>query len=145
MKTAEDLNIVKRLLSFQKSWLKIDLTKFIYEFSTQKLFKKHSKLIKYLWSKTRLEELICFTKAGHIIRTASAANHIIGHKFVIYDPILKTIVVLDKMIYILHNFIHTTFLEQPFSQYFDLKAFNGRHLKYGNFSWYHKVSYNITI
>lgn len=37
------------------------------------------------------------------------------------------------MINILKTFIHTTFSEQPFSQYFDLKALNGRHLKYGNF------------
>lgn len=32
----------------------------------------------------------------------------------------------------LKMFIHTTFSEQPFSQYFNFKAFNGRHLKYGN-------------
>lgn len=61
-------------------------------------------------------------------------NHIIELKFVIYDYILKTIVILDKMIDIdyLKMFIHTTFSEQPFSQYFNLKALNGRHLKYGN-------------
>lgn len=40
METAEYLNIVKRLLSFRNSWLKILVTTFIYELSTQKLFLK---------------------------------------------------------------------------------------------------------
>lgn len=49
METADDLNIVKWLLSFRKSLLKIYVTKFMYEFSTLKVVLKTSKLIKDLW------------------------------------------------------------------------------------------------